>query len=205
MEELRSTEVLAREILEDAHKKAQKLLKHADETSEAQARESEKRTRDAIDTARKNYGEKTKKDSEGILSRLPLDKRRLRSEFAVKNLADAMDGFLRSLPRETLLSVLERELEALIKTCKDDISIHEAGICYSGLSLSEIRELLKKLSMKGNFDFREDPHSHEFPWVVIETQAVKISASVENAAAALLKFHRAELAAALLGEGVLND
>jgi hypothetical protein len=34
---------------------------------------------------------------------------------------------------------------------------------------------------------------------------MKITASVESAAASLLKEKRAELASALLGEGVLND
>jgi len=205
MEELRSTEVLAREILEDAHRKANKILKSAEESQESQARDWEKRTLEAINSIRKSYEDRIKKDSDEIFLRLPLDKRRLRSEAAENYLVKAMDDFLRSLPRETLLSVLERELTEHLGGSNEDLALSDAEISYSGLSLPETRELLAKVYVMGNLKFREDPNSHQFPWIVIYTRTARIFASVEKAAAALLKNKRAELASALLGDGVLND
>ena len=205
MEELRSTDVLDREILEDARKKAHKILKTADDTLETQSREWEEKTQDMLDSVRNNYAERTRKDKEEIFARLPLDKRRLRSETAEKYLAKAMDDFLRSLPRETLLAILERELEERLEACKDEGSIQGAGILYSGMELSEARRLLEKVLPAVDINYSEDPLFHEFPGMVINTQTLKISASVEAAAGALLNERRAELSAALLGEEVLND
>ena len=80
MEELRTTEVLGNEILEDARKKALKILKTADETLETQNRDWDKKIKRQLDSIRKTYEERTKKTNEEIQARLPLDRRRLRSE-----------------------------------------------------------------------------------------------------------------------------
>ena len=209
MEELRSTEVLVQEILEDARKKAQKILKHADEIHEAQVHDLEKKAQDSIIVLRKHYEEKTKSDSNEVFARLPLDKRRIRSEFAAKCLIKAMDDFLRSLPRKTLLSVLEHELSRRIAACKEELALNGARISFAAISRTEIEELLEKVFPKGNynFDYRpdDDPHTRDFPRITIETSSARILASVDEAAASLMKEKRAELAVALLGEGVLND
>ena len=205
MEELKSTDVLDREILEDARKKAYKILKTADETLETQTRDWEEKTGNMLDSVRKNYAEKTKKETEEIFARLPLDKRRLRSETAENNLVKAMNDFLRSLPRETLLAVLEKELLKRLEACNEEGIMQGAGILYSGMELSEARGFFEKVSSAGDLNYSEDPLFHEFPGMVINTLSMKISASVEAAAAVLLKEKRAELAAALMGEEVLND
>ena len=205
MEELRSTDVLAREILEDARKKAFKILKTAEEAYETQAREMENKTMEAVNSMRKSYAEKTIHNKNETFARLPLDKRRLRSQAADNCLTAAMDDFLGSLPRKALLAILERELKDHLGECSEELALHRAEILYSGLELSEIKKFPGILSAEENISFREDPDSHKFPWLVINTPTARISVSVENAASALLKNKRAELAAALLGEGVLND
>ena len=55
MEELRSTEVLDREILEDARKKAQKILKTAEDAHAAQAQDWDKKINGAVESI---YGRK---------------------------------------------------------------------------------------------------------------------------------------------------
>ena len=223
MEELRSTEVLDREILEDARKKAFRILKTADETVEAQERSWEKKIVKAVDSIREAYAEKIRKTREEILARLPLDKRRLRTETSEAYLVKAMDDFLRALPREKLSSVLERELRSCLEACAANGEKIAAGgtkpeLLFSGLGLSEARGTLervlaavnKKLDnpFPGRIDdwvMKEDPRHHEFPSVVINSPFLKITASVESSVKELLKVRRAELAAALLGEGVLND
>jgi len=230
MEEIRSTEVLDREILEDARKKAAKILKNTDDTLATQDRDWEKKTQEAVESIRNVYAERTKRETDEILARLPLDKRRLRTERAESLLVNAMNDFLSGLKRETLLSILERELLERFTDWagreKGTSAMPAAQVRFSGLSLSETRELLKKVISElgrkaGNFapdktrvedwDLKEDAAgadvsaAHKFPSVVINTQSLKIIASVEDAAGTLLKEKRAELAAALLGEGVLND
>jgi len=225
MEELRTTEVLDKEILEDARKKAFKILKTADDTLAVQKLDWEKKEKKAISSIQRTYAARLKKTEGEIYARLPLDKRRLRSETAEGLLQKAMKDFLRLQKRETLISVLELELGAQLKAFSEEAAgkdadveksvVEEAEIRYSGMDLPETKALLQKV-MKGQvsepgnafdngFRFVEETQAFEFPSIILNTMAMKISASVEGAAAALLKEKRAELAAALLGEGVLND
>ena len=222
MEELRSTEVLDKEILEDARKKAFKILKTADDALGAQKRDWDKKIQDALESARKTYAERIERTGGEIMARLPLEKKRLRSENTEKSLLAAMNDFLRGLTREQLLSIMERELRyrfgALASGEKGNLQIPEAQVSFSGLSSKETRDLLEKaLSALGRgrssadafkpdkWEFKEDADKHEFPSIVINTPPWKLITSVEDAAAALMKDKRAELTAALLGEGALND
>jgi hypothetical protein len=220
MEELRSTEVLDREILEDARKKAFKILKTADDTVNAQTRRWERKTRRAIEEIRGNYARRLEKAKEEILARLPLDKRRLRSGTAENFLLNGMETFLRNLSRRQLLSVLERELASRLAACVDRDGTAAGNppvLLYSGMSESEAKGVLAaaaagsgtKDALPGVSEWRfqknESAGASEFPSAVLNMPPVRIAASVAAAAAELLAERRAELAAALLGEGVLND
>jgi len=214
MEELRTTEVLGNEILEDARKKAHKILKTSDDTLAAQNRDWERKTKRSLDSIRKTFAERTRKTNEEIQARLPLDKRRLRSETTEGFLVKAINDFLRTLSREKLLIVLERELRVRLKVCAEDLARHRSVVRYSGLSLDEAKAVLEKVShaleetdflFRPDWEYRADSVVREFPLIFIETKTFRIIASVKSASKYLLKEKRAELAAALLGEGVLND
>jgi len=205
MEELRTTEVLGNEILEDARKKAQKILKTAEDTLAAQNRDWDRKIKHSTDSIRKTFAARTKKTNDEIQARLPLDKRRLRSETTQSFLVKALDDFLRTLSREKLLLVLERELRLRLEACADDLVHHRSIVRYSGLSLDETKAVLEKMPYKGDWEFKPDSVAREFPLIFIESKTLRMIASVKSAAKALLRDKRAELAAALLGEGVLND
>jgi hypothetical protein len=225
MEELHSTEALDREILEDARKKAFKILKTADETVQSKGKSWERKTRRAIEGIRKTYAARTDRVREETLARLPLDKRRLRSETAETFLKEAMDAFLSGLGRDALLSVLEQEFAERLEACRGVLAEpeispsqkdHKPALRYSHLSAAEAAGILKsalgrrKIEDSGRLGKAEltqadGPAASKFPALVLDTPAVRIKASVEAAAAELLKNKRAELVAALLGEGALND
>jgi hypothetical protein len=220
MEELHSTEALDREILEDARKKAFKILKTADDTVNAQTQRWEKKTKRAVEEIRRNYAGRVEKVKEEILARLPLDKRRLRSETAENILRGAMETFLQNLSRRQILSVLEREFASRLAACIDwggSTAENPPALLYSGMSESEVKEVLTAAVAESgikvaacdisgwNLQKDESPGASKFPAAVLNMSAVRIAASVEDAAAGLLDDKRAELAAALLGEGVLND
>jgi len=76
---------------------------------------------------------------------------------------------------------------------------------YSGLSLDEAKAVLEKMSYDGDLEFKADSVVREFPLIIIESKVLRMIASVKSASKTLLKAKRAELAAALLGDGVLND
>jgi len=214
MEELRTTEVLGNEILEDARKKAHKILKTSDDTLAAQNRDWERKTKRSLDSIRKTFAERTRKTNEEIQARLPLDRRRLRSETTEGFLVKAINDFLRTLSREKLLLVLEKELSKRLKLCAEDLARHRSIVRYSGLSLDEAKAVLEKVSRpleetdflhSPEWEYRADSVVREYPLIFIETKTFRIIASVKSAAKALLRDKRAELVSALLGEGVLYD
>jgi len=214
MEELRTTEALGNEILEDARRKAQKILKTAEEALAAQDHSWERKLKRSTDSIRKTFAERTKKTNEEIQARLPLDMRRLRSKTTEGFLVKALDDFLRTLSREKLLFILERELHSRLKLCAVDLARHRSIVRYSGLSLDEAKTVIEKVSgaleetdflVKPEWEFREDSVVREYPLMFIELRTLRIIASVKSTAKALLRDRRGELAAALLGEGVLND
>jgi vacuolar-type H+-ATPase subunit E/Vma4 len=111
MEELQSTEVLDREILEDARKKAFKILKSADDSVAASKVLWEQKLQKTLEQARTTYAKKAEQSRQEIMVKLPLDKRRIRSERIETLLNGAMQDFLASLDRDVLLRILGRELE----------------------------------------------------------------------------------------------
>jgi hypothetical protein len=223
MEELHSTEALDREILEDARKKAFKILKTADDTVQSKGKSWERKTRRAMEGIRKTYAARTESVREETLARLPLDKRRLRSETAETFLKEAMDAFLSGLGRDALLSILEKEFAGRFEACRGVLAEPEISpsgkafkpvLFYSALSAAEGAEILKRALRPGrmensgaleNAELAKDGRASRFPSLALHTPAVRIKASVDAAAAELLKNKRAELVAALLGEGALND
>jgi vacuolar-type H+-ATPase subunit E/Vma4 len=219
MEELHNTEVLDREILEDARKKAHRILKAAEDTVKEQAAAWEKKTRQELETLRRQYAERLERSRGEILARLPLDKRRLRSETMESLLRRGMKQFLEGLSREALLSLLTGELRFRLEACAEfDRETQRPRILCRGLSAGEAEDLFKQLGLipaperppgteegqrpAGDLAFI---HGGSLPGVLIETPQVRISVSVDAAAETLLEDKRAELAEALLGEGALDD
>ena len=100
MEELRSTDALDREILEDARKKADKILKTAEAAiSKAQA-EWAARIEHDITEMQGRIETATRERIDEIQGRMPLDRRRLRSEFAGNALKSSLNSWLDALPRD---------------------------------------------------------------------------------------------------------
>lgn len=216
MEELQSTEVLDREILEDARKKARRILKTAEETLETQdAAWEEKLARSAAEL-REKYEGRIAAAREEILARLPLDKRRARSERIESLLQSAVGEYLGSLERERVLSLLEAGLR---RGFEEYARYGEAPdpapqLRYRGLERHEAEALLKRVLPSGTepagirWDIREADAAAglwgKFPALQVITRAVRINASIEGAAETLLEDKRAELVSALLGEGALD-
>ncbi|GAB1481706.1 hypothetical protein MASR2M78_05210 [Treponema sp.] len=89
MEELRSTEALDREILEDARKKADRILKNSETAKKLVIETWHKKKKDDIAALEKKSNKRIAAQRSEILARLPLDKRRSRAErydsLAIRN------------------------------------------------------------------------------------------------------------------------
>jgi hypothetical protein len=218
MEELRSTEVLDREILEDARKKAYRILKAADETIKSRREDWEKKIQEAVAGIRQKYADRLVKTREEIMARLPLDKRRARSEKIETLLRDAMEAYLGALGRDRLLALLEEELRKRLAICDEftgaqSLDDLKPELMFRLLSREEGVRIFKNALPPGiaaKLDARREPWlvkegdsafatAGKFPAVAVNTGDLRISASIDAAAAVLLEDSRAELAGALLG------
>src|SRR5512138_1058007 len=98
MEELKSTEALDREILEDAQKKAARLLRNAEQAADASEREWARKAESDIAELERKHSERVAERRKETLARLPLDKRRERAERAERLIDAAMADYLKALP-----------------------------------------------------------------------------------------------------------
>jgi hypothetical protein len=205
MEELQTTEALDKEILEDARKKAFKILKNADESVAVSKDSWEKKLQRTLEKARLNYTQKAEQSREEIMARLPMDKRRVRSEKVEAFMENAMKNFLASLDRPKLLALLEHELASrAVEILPSDGETTVAGeLRYRFLETAEVTALVQKALPGAALKLIEDPIyaiPGAFPALVIDLPSLRLTASVDKAAETLLLDKRAELAVALLGD-----
>jgi vacuolar-type H+-ATPase subunit H len=216
MEELQSTEALDREILEDARKKAFKILKSADESAASAKAAWDRKLERTLKEVRENFRDREASERREITARLPMDRQRIRSEKIEGFLNGAMKDFLASLDRGKILGLLERELLGRLAVChsgencsidkndkNDDKNDENCSIRYRGLEDGELERILKKALKVSPLSKKTDPLFSirgAFPALVLDFPDFRVTASVDAAAAQLLLDKRAELAGALLGE-----
>jgi hypothetical protein len=146
-----------------------------------------------------------------IMARLPLDKRRFRLERIDTLLHEAAASYLKDLSREKLLGILAADLAGRAGEIAGETgggSNTALKVTCRFLSAAEVEGLLKKSFPKSAWTVEEEDaaylHAGRFPGLVVESKAVRISVSADAAIETLLGEKRAELAAALLGEGALD-
>ena len=207
MEELQSTDVLDREILEDARKKAKRILAAAEESIAAAARSWEAKTDRDIEALNRNYAGRIEKAREEIMARLPLDKRRAHSEKVEALLVAAMGEYLGALPREKLLALLEGELRRCAAGLPDSDPGPLEAICRA-LSREELAALLDAALPGKEWAFPEAAAFHQIPGhlpaIIVNAPSARLTASVDALAATLMEDSRAELVSALLGPEALQ-
>ena len=205
MEELQSTENLEKEILEDAGKKAQRILKAADETIRLKNAEWEKTTTEALAELEKRFAELNILAANEITAVLPIDKRRAKAEKLESLLESAVETWYSNLSRDRVLGFLKKELEKRIVICGGPASNCRAVI--SNLTPAEAESILKDILPGVSLKIEEIPSVTVYPEFVLENSAVRIYASIKKTADYFLNEKRAELVEALLGdktpEGVL--
>jgi hypothetical protein len=206
MEELQSTEILDREILEDARKKAYRILKTADETAEAKAQAWDKKSRRALTALKERWDLRIKKTADEIMARLSLDKRRARSGVIEGLLKSAMDAWYESLPRERVLEILERELAKRLSLCPEcSGGTGRVKVILHNLEPGEAEPLLKKRLPGVTAVFERVQTDDFYPELILDTGALRITASLSMVLDTLLHEKRAELIASLIGKALLEE
>ena len=202
MEELQSTEILDREILEDARKKAVRILKTADDTVRTQTEEWEKRTAASIDELEKKYNEQRDLAAADVMARLPIDKHRVKVEKIEGLLQTAVDTWYKGLSRARILELLSKELTKRVNLCEEFSASAQKRAIYCSLEQKEAETILKNVN--GTFTYEESPAQH-YPSITLETENVRIIASIQKTVDYLLQTKRAELIEALAGSGCTEE
>ncbi len=97
MEEIRGTEALEREILEDARKRADRIIRKAEENARLLGAQTEQRIKEAISALLSEYRIKKRTAELEMLSRLPLEKARLDILYRDEILRKALQEVLASM------------------------------------------------------------------------------------------------------------
>ncbi|MDR0494368.1 MAG: ATPase [Treponema sp.] len=200
MEELQSTEILDREILEDARKKAYRILKTADDAIKVKTAELEKNLGETVETLEEKYARQGKVDIDEIMARLPIDKQRVQTKMIEELLCSAVECWYAGLSRQNVLELLKKELAGRIAASDENAidggisaKIHKIG--------KEDAEAILEAVMPGKSCRIEDIHSAApYPEIIIETPKAKVYASINKTIDFLLGEKRAELLEALLGK-----
>ncbi|MHC6203585.1 hypothetical protein ACYULU_10370 [Breznakiellaceae bacterium SP9] len=224
MEELKTTEILDREILEDARKKALRILKSADETVRTEEEALNKETAAALSQLKDSYQSRLSHAKSEISARLPLDKLRIELELVQARLTEAVQTYCVNLSRTELLSIVERayrqrlaaylsnfsetEKRSFFNTPAAQSELQNFTVGLTALSESEAQGILKRsfsavLGTKADrvswvFSGVKDPQT--FPALLMDSRPACIRVSVQDEINTLLEDKRQELVAALMGE-----
>lgn len=214
MEELQSTETLDREILEDARKKAYRILKAADDTVKAQTAAWEKKAAEALAELEGRYDARRQRSLAEISARLPLDKQRIWSEYLERLLDSAAADWFAGLGRDRALKLLEKELEIRLAECPEFAAAGKIRVAWSGLERAEAELIIKKRLPRADLVFESPatgegaektaPRDRAYPKLIVDIPAARITASIAMLVDTLLHDKRAELAAALSEPGALS-
>lgn len=152
MEELRSTEILDKEIEADAQKKADKILADAEREARSVAAAVEGRVKVALEEKAAVYKDKISLLEKNAEAYIPLEKERFLVAFYDGQVSEALNGYFASMGKEGRLSLLENKLEQCIFALKDKkISVSYFG----GLEEVDAKRVVGKFFEKDIVSYAE--------------------------------------------------
>jgi len=203
MEELQSTEILDREILEDAKKKALRVRKDCENAIAAQNAEWERKTSSQIEEIDKKYTQLIKNEEERVMARLPVDKLRAKNEKIEELLQSAEDSWYKELSRARILELLGIEFAKKLDFCGEIAKSTQKNAFYYGITGEEAMLLLKNADITCNIE--EIPPANRYPALILDTEDVRITASIQKIIDFHLHVRRTELIEGLIGTDLMEN
>ncbi|MBQ3966600.1 MAG: hypothetical protein II684_07205 [Treponema sp.] len=140
MEELRSTEILDKEIEADARKKAERLLSDADAECQKLLDAVDGRVKEASEQKKTYYDAKIATFKKNRDAALPLEQERYRVSFYTSSVADAFNAYLEKLGQEKQLSLIE----SMLVRSKHALTGKNVHALVFGISAADAKKLLEK-------------------------------------------------------------
>jgi len=200
MEELQSTDILDKEILEEAKKKARRILKNADDTIKAKSADWEKKLASTLDELEEKYAKNSKSTAEEIMAVLPIDKQRAKARKIEELLHLAVESWYSSLSRKRVLGFLQTELSKRLALCGGFSA--SGGICayIHKVEKAEAEAILKAAIPDKPCTIETMQSTTAYPTIILENPEIRIYASIGKTVEFILGEKREELLTALLGE-----
>lgn len=207
MEELRSTDILDKEIQDDARKKAEKILKNADVQGQQILADVETRLESAKKDRESYYSQKAAQFKKDLDSSLPLEKSRFLVSYISSSVASAINDYLKTISQEKriqlVLTMLDRfesltdgkSFEAAVYGFNLDLAKNELNK-NSKLHISSF--LATEFAKTGEVAV-DGIEIHEGIILVSDDKLVKIRLTLEELFSELIDKYRNELAVTLFG------
>jgi V/A-type H+/Na+-transporting ATPase subunit E len=198
MEEIVSTDVLEKEILGDARKKAERILKDADAESETLRSQAEARTKKALDDLASEYASRAGLYRVESLARLPLEKTRIKVEYADRLLRGAINEYLAALDarrRDAFIASLLSRASSFVKS-------EPLAVRYRGLDKADVGRILSKALPNSPIASETEDDTLPSLGIMVKTADLGIQATLDLVGERLADMERGELAKALCGEAL---
>ena len=200
MEEIGNTEAIQKEILEEARKTAEKILREADEEvahSAAQAIERARVSKEEVGKSAETWMTRYRAET---LARLPLEKIRYKTDLVDRRVRRALEDFMKGLGEERIASLAE----TLMRESESQFKGKEVDLRFRGLGQARSVAAAKAaLGISGTRKVVEDPKLPAAGLVVESIDGkLTLRATMDLVESDLLDRQRGELAAALCAEAL---
>lgn len=205
MEELRSAEILDKEIQDDARKKAEKILRNADSQCDQILAQVESRLEEAKKEKEIYFNQKADQVKKDLDSSMPLEKSRFLVSYISSSIAKGINEYLKTLSSEKRFELavsLLNQFSNLVSDRTFDAAVYGFDPAYVKSTLSS----KVKINSCSSVDFAKSGSEavdgieiHEGVILLSEDKSVKIRLTLEEVITELIDKYRKELAVTLFG------
>ena len=197
MEELRSTDILDKEIQNDARKKAQAIVEQGKKRAEEILNGVQNQILEAKSQKEKFYGEKIAKKQKDSDAALPLEKERFLVSFIGNSIDQAIEEYLRKLSEEKQIELALKVLDG-----KKELVVgrkFNAKVC--GFDNKKAKDLVEKKLGSALLSCEAFQDSRGVSGIILESEdrSLKIRLTIEEIIGAAKDKHYKEMCVALFG------
>ena len=208
MEELRSTEILAREIEAEALKKAGKIIEKAERQSQKILSEVEIKIHSQLEEKKKEYEKKLLTAQNNAQSYIPLDKERFCASYCYEQLCSAFNDYFNSIGLEKRIEVYKNKFE-IYKIALEEKKLNVSF--YGELSENDVKKIIGEPYTKNSLNFYKtefaktaedsEPLNSVHEGIIIETQdnSTRIRLTMDEIIGELKDKYSYELSCSLFG------
>ena len=205
MEELRSAEILDKEIQDDARKKAEKILRNADSQCDQIMAQVESRLEEAKKEKEIYFNQKADQVKKDLDSSMPLEKSRFLVSYISSSIAKSINEYLKTLSSEKRFELavsLLNQFSNLVSDRTFDAAVYGFDPAYVKSTLSSKVKINSCSSVefaKSGSEAVDGIEIHEGVILLSEDKSVKIRLTLEEVITELIDKYRKELAVTLFG------